>query len=50
MTIAELRKQFPSHSFMFFKNGWELQKAPFFHDKIKSFREVGENSIFIEMP
>lgn len=48
MTICELRKQFPHHEFYFFKDGKELNKAPFYHAKIKSY-EVHKNAIFIDM-
>ena len=40
MTIAELRKKYPHSEFYFFKDGYELQKAPFYHSKIKSYRFV----------
>ena len=48
MTICGLRKQYPYHEFYFFKDGREMRKAPFFHDKIKDY-EVKRNYIFIEM-
>ncbi len=48
MTVNELRKQYPSKDFYFFRNGYKMQKAPFLHDRIKSF-EVKGDSIFIEM-
>ena len=49
MTICELRKTYPHHDFYFFKDGYEMKKAPFFHDKIKSFSIKNEDTIFIEM-
>lgn len=48
MTICQLRKQFPYIDFYFFEDGYEMQKAPFFHATIKSF-EVKVDSIFIYM-
>lgn len=48
MSINDLRKQYPSKDFYFFRDGLEMRKAPFLHDKIKSF-EVKGDSVFIEM-
>ena len=48
MTINDLRKEFPHYCFYFFKNGWELDKAPFLHTIIKSY-EVKTNCVFIEI-
>lgn len=48
MSINDLRKQYPSKDFYFFRNGYEMRKAPFLHDKIKSFEVKGDN-VFIEM-
>lgn len=48
MSINELRKQYPSKDFYFFRDGREMRKAPFLHDKVKSFEVKGDN-VFIEM-
>lgn len=49
MTICNLREKYPHHNFYFFKDGYEMMRAPFYHAKIKSFEVINENTIFIEM-
>lgn len=53
MTIAELRKIYPSHDFYFFRNGIEI-RSPFYHDHIESYEEHngknGPGYVFINMP
>lgn len=48
ITICQLRREYPHHDFYFFKDGKELQKAPFFHSLVKSF-EVKNGYVFIEI-
>ena len=48
MSINDLRKQYPGKDFLFFRDGREMRRAPFLHDKIKSYEVVGD-SVFIEM-
>lgn len=48
-TIAELRKEYPHCEFYFFHNGWEMQKAPFYHARVKGVKKINENTLFIEM-
>lgn len=48
ITICQLRSMFPHHEFCFFKDGKELQKAPFYHAVIKAY-EVVKDAVFIEM-
>lgn len=47
MTVKDLRKQYPSHEFYFFKDGVEYRKAWLF-SKIKSYEEV-KNALIIEV-
>ena len=46
--ICDLRRMFPHHDFYFFEDGKALQKAPFYHAVIKSYKVV-RNAVFIEM-
>lgn len=47
MTVKDLRKQFPSHEFYFFKDGVECRKAWLF-TQVKSYGEV-RNTLMIEV-
>ena len=49
MTICELRKIYPHHEFYFFVNEKEVAKAPFIHDKIKGYKVINDNTIFIDI-
>lgn len=49
MTINEIRKENPSVSFYFFENGYMYRGTPWLHQKIKSYKRVGLNTIFIEL-
>lgn len=49
MTICELRKMYPCHDFYFFKDGYELRKAPFYHAEIKDFKVVNVDTVFVYM-
>lgn len=49
MTINELRKFYPHHEFYFFENEKEVAKAPFIHTKIKGFKVINDNTIFIDL-
>lgn len=49
MTICELRKKFPCHDFYYFKDGKELQKAPFYHSPIKGYQIIDDDTIFIDL-
>ena len=48
MSILNLRRLHPGKDFYFFRDGREMRKAPFLHDKIKSYEVIGD-SVFIEM-
>ena len=47
MTVKDLRKQYPSYEFYFFKDGVEYRKAWLF-SKVKSFEEI-KNALMIEV-
>lgn len=49
MTIKNLREFYPFHDFYFFKDGKELEKAPFYHSPIKGFRVVNDDTIFVDV-
>ena len=49
ITICQVRKMFPHSDFFFFKNGHEMQKAPFYHTTIKSYDVINEYTIFINI-
>ncbi len=53
MTVAQVRKENPSAELLFFKDGMEMQKAPFLHDQIKEFEvkkyESGRTVAYIDM-
>lgn len=48
MTIADLRKKYPWQSFYFFRDGYEMRKAPFYHDRIKGYEDKGDY-VFVHM-
>lgn len=47
MTVSDLRKQFPSYEFYFFKDGREHRKAWLF-SQVKSYEEIN-NALMIEV-
>lgn len=47
MTVSDLRKQYPSHEFYFFKDGSEYKSAWLF-SLVKSYEEV-RNALMIEV-
>ena len=47
MTVKDLRKQFPSYEFYFFKDGREHRKAWLF-SQVKSYEEIN-NALMIEV-
>lgn len=49
MTIKDVRKMYPHSDFYFFKDGFQMRKAPFYHSEIKDYEEVNSYTVFIHM-